>query len=284
VGVIGHVTWRHGLYPRTESNDIYVASKDWHFPFEMEKISSSKYVSIVKVGASKKTTLFLGDSDMQQYASRITKLIQEGKDSRSAIFVTSLGCPPIPDIKEKTLKGTDELIPEFYRIINSIEGVDRVVIAANWVWYCPYPTAKYEIHGYYFPSPKAINEALKSLQNMIYGLTKNKIHVYLVLNIPVDKKQDPKSEISRNFLGFNSKNIDLLSVSYFNNQYGCFLTRMKIVGEASGAKVIDPREYLAVGDVYPRVINGVHIYKDGWHFRDSYVRDHVKYLDQTVAP
>jgi peptidoglycan/LPS O-acetylase OafA/YrhL len=284
VGVIGHVAWRHGLYPRAESDDIYVASKDWRFPFKMQKLSSTKHVSIVREGHSKKTTLFLGDSDMQQYGSRITKLIKEGGDSRSAIFVTSLGCPPIPDIKEKTLKGTDELIPEFYRIINSIEGVDRVVIAANWVWYIPHPNAKYEINGKFFPSHEAMEDAFLSLHHMIQDLVKRRILVYLILNIPVDKKQDPKSEISRNFMGFNSKKMDLLSISEFDNQYGDFLKRMKIEGEASGAKVIDPREYLSIGNVYPRAFNGVHIYKDGWHFRDSYVREHVKYLDETVAP
>jgi hypothetical protein len=284
VGVVGHIAWRHGLYPRAESDDIYVASKDWHFPFEMAKISSSKFVSIVKAGSSKKATLFFGDSDMQQYGSRITKLIGEGGGSRSAIFVTSLGCPPIPGIKEKTLKGTDELIPEFYRIINTIEGIDCVVIAANWVWYCPHPNAKYEINGHFFPSPKAMDDAFQSLQVMLQDLVKRRINVYLVLNIPVDKKQDPKSEVGRGFMGFNFKKENLLSVSEFDNQYGEFLNKMKIVGEASGAKVIDPRKYLAVGNVYPRAINGVHIYKDGWHFRDSYVREHVKYLDETVAP
>ena len=129
-----------------------------------------------------------------------------------------------------------------------------------------------------------MEDAFLSLQHMIKDLVKRKIFVYLILNIPVDKKQDPKSEISRNFMGFNSKKMDLLSISEFDNQYGDFLKRMKIDGEASGAKVIDPRECLSIGNVYPRVFNGVHIYKDGWHFRDSYVREHVKYLDETVAP
>jgi hypothetical protein len=283
-GIIGHIAWRHGLYPRVESDDIYAASKDWHFPFEMEKISSTKHVSIVKSGSSKKMTLFLGDSDMQQYGARITKLIKDGGNSRSVIFVTSLGCPPIPGIKEKTLKGTDELIPEFYKITNTIKDIDRVVIAANWVWYCPHPNAKYEINGNFFPSAKAMDDAFQSLQVMIQDLVKKKINVYLVLNIPVDKKQDPKSEVDRCFMGFNFKKENLLYVSEFDHQYAEFLNKMKIVGEASGAKVIDPRKYLAVGDVYPRIINGVHIYKDGWHFRDSYVREHVKYLDETVAP
>jgi hypothetical protein len=284
VGIVGHIAWRHGLYSLAESDDVYIASKDWHFPFDMEKLSSSRYVSVVKEGSAKNITLFLGDSNMQQYGSRITKLIKEGDRSRSAIFVTSLGCPPIPDITEKTLKGTEELIPEFNRIIKTFSGIDRVVIAANWVWYCPNPKAKYEIHGHFFPSPEAIDDALLSLQNMISNLVKEKIKVFLVLNIPVDKKIDPKSELIRGFLGFRQQSGNLLSVVEFDNQYAEFLNRMKLIGELSGAEVIDPRSHLAVGNLYPRTINSFYIYKDGWHFRDSYVREHVKYLDQTVAP
>jgi hypothetical protein len=284
VGVMGWIICRQGFHSHASKDDIFLAVKDWHFPFQMQKMESAPHVSIVRKGSGEKITLYLGDSDMQQYGSRIVRLLSEGVHSRSAIFITGLGCPPIPGVTEKSLAGTDELIPEFFRVMNSQAGVDRVVISANWVWYLPHPAANYEIHGHYFPSSEAMDDAFGSLKNMISQLKAKGVKVYLVLNIPIDKKQDPKNEVCRSFIGITSTKAESLHPKEFNERYGSFLDRLGVVGKEAGAVVIDPRDYLLSEGVFPRVMNGIHLYKDAWHLRDSYVRDHVKFLDQTVAP
>jgi hypothetical protein len=283
-GIWGWIICRQGFYSHASRDDIFLAVRDWHFPFQMQKMESAPHVSIVREGSGEKITLYLGDSDMQQYGSRIVRLLREGGHSRSAIFITGLGCPPIPDVTEKTLAGTDELMPEFFRVMNNHPSVDRVVIAANWVWYLPYPAANYEIHGYHFPSSEAMDDAFESLKNLISHLQAKGVKVYLVLNIPIDKKQDPKSEVCRSFNGITSTKAESLHAKEFNERYGFFLDRLGAVGKEAGAVVIDPRDYLVSEGIFPRVIDGIHLYKDAWHLRDSYVRDHVKYLDQTVEP
>jgi hypothetical protein len=284
VSATGLFIFRHGIHPQASKDDVFMAVKDWKFPFHMRNIQSAPHVSIVREGSGDKITLFLGDSDMQQYGSRIVKLLRENPHSRSAIFITALGCPPIPDVREKSLQGTDELIPEFFRILKSQHGVDRVVIAANWVWYLPEPAAKYQIHDHYFPSPVAIDEACESFKKLISQLKSTGIKVYLVLNIPIDKKQDPKNEVCRSFSGVMSTKAEVLHASEFNERYGPFLDRLAHIADKAGAEVIDPRKYLLSGGIFPRIIDGLHIYRDGWHLRDSYVRDHVKYLDRTIQP
>jgi len=284
VGITGQMIFRQGIHPHASEDDVFMAVKDWKFPFQMQHMQSTSHVSIMKEGSGDKITLFLGDSDMQQYGSRIVKLLRGDPYSRSAIFITALGCPPIPDVRERSLQGTGELIPEFFRILKIQHGVDRIVIAANWVWYLPNPAAKYEINGHYFPSPVAIDEAYESLKKLISQLKATGVKVYFVLNIPIDKKQDPKNEVCRSFFGVKSTKVEVLYAKEFNERYGSFLYQLGRIADKAGAEVIDPRNYLLSDGIFPRVIDGLHIYRDGWHLRDSYVRDHVKYLDRTVQP
>jgi len=160
--------------------------------------------------------------------------------------------------------------------------IDRVVLGANWVWYCALPVYPYEIHGEKFPSLNAQKEALRSLGELIARLNCEGKSVYLVMNTPVSPIQDPKSEIQRGFDCIRILKVDPLKVRDFDELYGVFLANLQSCAQKSGATVIDPRVFFEASGVYPRLINGCHVYKDSCHLRASYVRDHVSYLDETV--
>jgi hypothetical protein len=267
----------------SELSDILAASGETYMSKSMKAAYPSEHVALYETGSGTKATLFVGDSNIEQYIPRIKSLLEKPLQTpRKAIFLTSGGVPPIPDIREKAHPGAVELIPQMEFLLKKDPGIDRVVLGANWVWYCSLPVYPYEIHGEKFPSEKAKKEAFDMLRALITRLHQDGKSVYLVMNTPVSPVQDPKSDIKRGFDGIMIAKGDSLTVKEFDDLYGKFLSGLKSCGQESGATVIDPRDFFKNNGVYPRIANGTHLYKDSCHLRSSYVRDHVTYLDETI--
>ena len=267
----------------SELSDILAASGETYMSKSMKAAYPSEHVALYETGSGTKATLFVGDSNIEQYIPRIKSLLEKPLQTpRKAIFLTSGGVPPIPDIREKVHPGALELIPQMEFLLKKDPGIDRVVLGANWVWYCSLPVYPYEIHGEKFPSEKAKKEAFDMLRALITRLHQDGKSVYLVMNTPVSPVQDPKSDIKRGFDGIMITKGDSLTVKEFDDLYGKFLSGLKSCAQESGATVIDPRDFFKKNGVYPRIANGTHLYKDSCHLRSSYVRDHVTYLDETI--
>jgi peptidoglycan/LPS O-acetylase OafA/YrhL len=286
IGLLGILIVNEVIRPQSQSQqiiDIMQASGESYFTKTMNLSSPSEHVTLYQTGKGGEATLFVGDSNIEQYIPRIKSLLEKSDDvHRRAIFLTSGGVPPIPDIREKSHPGALELIPQMNRLLESDSGIDRVVIGANWVWYCSLPVYAYEIHGERFPSAKAKKEAFHALKEMIGRLHQDGKAVYVILNTPVGPVQDPKSDILRGFEGTSTTNVDPLTFHAFDELYGEFLSSLKLCAQESGATVIDPLHFFLTDKSYPRLINGKHIYKDSCHLRPSFVRDDVTYLDGTV--
>ena len=266
-----------------ELSDILAASSETYMSNSMKAVYPSEHVALYATGSGTHATLFVGDSNIEQYIPRIKSLLEKpAGNPRRAIFLTSGGVPPIPDIREKVHPGALELLPQMELLLKKDPGIDRVVLGANWVWYCSLPVYPYEIHSERFPSEKAKKEAFDVLGALITRLHRDGISVYLVMNTPVSPVQDPKSDIKRGFDGIVITQGEPLTVKEFDDLYGKFLSSLKLCAQESGATVIDPRDFFKNNGVYPRIANGIHLYKDSCHLRSSYVRDHLTYLDKTV--
>jgi len=286
VGMVGFLVGNGWIRPYSQSqqiSDIMQASAESYFTKTMKLLSPSEHVTLYQIGWGRAATLFVGDSNIEQYIPRIKSLLEKSNGGvRRAIFLTSGGVPPIPHIREKAHPGAAELIPQMNQLLKNDSGIDRVVIGANWVWYCALPVYPYEINGERFPSEKAKKMALHALKEMIGRLRRDGKAVYVILNTPVGPVQDPKSDILRGFTGTSTTNASPLTFHAFNELYGQFLWSLKSCTQESGAIVIDPLDFFLADGFYPRFINSKHIYKDSCHLRPSFVRDHVTYLDGTV--
>ena len=287
VGLAGFAVYRGKVAPQSSGekyDEMAKASHDSRFFEKTATISPEGMSFLHGIGDGSKKTLFVGDSNMEQYAPRIVNIYEHGgMPSRGALFLTCGGCPPIPGITEKNHPAIKALAAAFENLLTQEKGIDRVVIGANWVWYCVTPVGPYAINGHKFPSDEVQKEALKSIGDMIVKLKQTGKKVYLLLNIPVGAVQDPRSSVSRSFSCTEVKDPAPLSVNDFDRQYGVFLKKLKSTGEQSGATVLDPLTCLSKDGVYPRSKAGIPMYRDSCHLRASFVRDHVTYLDETVA-
>jgi hypothetical protein len=241
-------------------------------------------VLFCRAGGDGMQTLVLGDSNAQQYAPRLLKLIGENKGSeRGVLYVTAGGTPPIVGVINDQVPGSRDMIPKFQEVIANDKRIDRVVIAAWWHGYFYYDS-KFQLSNLSIGSKNGSSEAMKSLGTMIKSLSDHGKKVIVILSIPTGRLLDPKNIHSRSFHGLYPKETRQYSKSEFLKQNGAILSTIASTARENGAEVIDPMDYLCTNGVCISENEDGPIRYDPFHLRPGYVRDHVKYLDQTVAP
>jgi len=237
------------------------------------------------VGGNGSQTLFIGDSNMQQYGTRIGKLLERNAGSaRGACLITVGGVIPIEGVSNANNKSSGEMMGKYHEMITSDPRIDRVVIAARWTLYFN-KAGGYQLSGVSLGEGVARDHAIEGLGTMIHDLVSKGKQVTLVLSTPSGAVLDPKNIYPRTFLGNYSVTEKTLTKDEFKKNHGSLLSQIQNVARFNGAKVVDPMDYLCTNGVcLAEDENGIPIRFDEGHLRPGYVREHVKYLDGTVAP
>ena len=241
-------------------------------------------VGLFTVGGSGAQTVFVGDSNMQQYMPRIAEYLDPRKGSpRGAIFIVYAGLPAIPGFQVAQYKKGLSLIPELDEQIRKNPKIDRVVLAGLW---CEYFTYKGNlIDGVSVGDPSAVDRTMQALGGLIRRLSDQGKKVTLILSIPYGDKLHPVNAVERGFMSARYKNPQVFTTEEFLSEKRSLLEKVKATALSNGASVIDPVEYLSTNGVCRFADDdGIPIQYDGRHLRPGYVREHVTYLDQTVTP
>ena len=281
----GHLPYRYDQSAADKIRKINLAIDDLNSMACWPQIKYHNGFVMNQIGGVDRQTLFLGDSNMQQYAPRILKLIQ-GHDAgnRGAIFIAQGGIIPIPGVNQETSKDWAHMFQALDDQLDKNPSIDRVVIAARW---CDYfrKESKQSIRGAFLGTKEGQEFAMQALGSLIRKNTASGKKVFLVLSIPTGKEMDPKSICRRGFLGIDGFVPSILSQELFQKQYGKLLGEISKIAHENGASVIDPLDYLCTNGICIfEDDQGVPIYYDDHHLRPGYVREHVKYLDETVQP
>ena len=261
------------------------AVKDCDMMAGLRFVGDYRTSRVDKVGGDGQQTLFLGDSNMQQYAPRITELLKNNRGkTRGAIFVTKGGILPITGIYSNSGAHTSGLLEKFNEIQASDPRIDRVVIISRWCTYFN-KDSEWKYHGTSLGERVGREAVLAELGHSLRELVGNGKRVTLVLNIPTGPELDPKNIYPRTFRGTYTAQKRILTKENFLRQNGELIDEIAEVGRSSGAEVIDPMDYLCTNGVcFAEDERGDSIRYDEGHLRPGYVREHVKYLDGTVAP
>ena len=264
---------------------IFEILKDKDFFEGLKQHASS--VGLFTIGGHGQQTIFLGDSNMEQYAPRITMVLRNHKgDSRGAIFVVYGGLPPIPNYVFSKKSEPRSLMPEFEDQIKTNPKIDRVVITALWPEYFIDAQHENTVDGISAKNPEALNHSMVGLGNLIRKLVLLGKKVTVVLSIPYDDSFNPRIIVKRELSGAVAINPPApLTRDSFLSMHGKLIEKVRSTALLSGAEVIDPVDYLCKDGLCIREDKeGIPIRYDHAHLRPGYVRDHVKYLDETVAP
>jgi hypothetical protein len=250
----------------------------------IEDFNHSERFWNTKYGGNGPCTLFYGDSNAQQYAPRIEKLLKNNQGQRrGALFITGGASPPLPGVRFGKQSGQSDEVKRFNKAISSNPKIDRVVISALWNLYFE------RSYGFCFNgeplSRKEVREtALEAFGAMLQSLLASGKQVIVVLNIPTGEAFDPRCYFERSFDGKFQKKQASYSKEEFLKKDGEIRTQLANVALKSGAQLIDPINELCINGACILENDDGPIHHDKDHLRPGYVRESVKYLDETVAP
>ena len=219
-------------------------------------------------------TLFIGDSNMEQYYPRIDKLISENPGKfNSAIFIGNQGlrCYPMYTMFITDSEQCSSVKEDITHLAND-KDVEAVVLIFSWFAYDHLIKDK---TGY------------ERLSQFISAISKNK-RFYLILNMPDGEELNPKNMFTGSRLRtLDTKNTDKVVFDYkgFLNRHKIFRTELANLAIKNGAIVIDPIKHLCRENKCPVFDSeGNPLYWDEMHMRASYVRSSADYIDITVKP
>lgn len=250
---------------------IVNAATDWQFPspdFPPFLYEANRFFQ--QRTARAETTLFIGDSNVEQYAPRINAVLRANAAvANSVVIATHGGCLPIPGFQSASFACAPRL-ESALRYAQRPE-VDTVVIGGYWP---SLPKGPYRAN------------ALQSLADMIAQLTRNK-RVFLLLSIPGGPEFDPRNmfEGSRWTQLVPKPNPTLFPLDRFMAEQGDLLHALSTIGKTRGAEVIDPIPYLCERQTC-NVLDpmGSPLYMDEHHLRPLQALRIATFIDQTVRP
>src|SRR5882672_1067296 len=266
--------------------DVLARSPDWEYPSAEMKPRELEGVTVDAVGGDGPLTLFFGDSNVQQYASRIGALL--GRNSgpqRGAIFLTSAGDCPIDGVRRDDT-GAETNLAAFLRLAESPK-VDRVVIGAGWggyfvedkVSYGLFNKTTYRLRGMPLETAEGAAAAFDQLEKTVAGMIAKKKKVTLLLGIPSGNEFGRGALATRSLylIGGAYRFYESVPKGPVEERLRFTSSRLREVARKTGASVIDPLDPLCPEGICPTTGH-----RDQGHLRASFVRNSVTYLDPLV--
>jgi peptidoglycan/LPS O-acetylase OafA/YrhL len=275
---VGYLTFNREIPARTAPPEIgpFVRAATERDPYPDKE-------GYLTLGTGPQRVLFLGDSTIAQYHSRIAKVLeQHPSNTHSAVFAWRAGCAPDPELALIHRTACRELLQSAVEYAKDPQ-VDTVVV--GFCWYAYFIGILDQDHvGETGPLVSGTDRALDALKRMISGFVQQGKRVYLVLQLPLDPSFPPRQMIRRTLLGpgFQVDARPAVRATMAQN-IDPFVSRLVQIAQATGANTIDPMDSLCTAETCsPLTPGGEPMYRDSWHLRQSYIQEHVKYLDATV--
>jgi peptidoglycan/LPS O-acetylase OafA/YrhL len=287
-GLLGWLAWDGRIGPKVPENMVKTvkAIGDKHSREGLRSVMGKNGHELFIVGGDGAQTLFVGDSNMEQYAPRIVGLLKDkGDGERGAIFAIAPGVPPIEEITTPSNPSCSAFIPWVKTLLDDDKRIDRVVISAFWYRYFT-PGSAYSCRGTSLGQHDGRDRALKNFSSLLGELRSQGKQVVVVKSIPFGPPLDPKGYFKRGFLGKTVKQQEMLSVKEFQAVYAPLeiSDRMSEIALENGARIIDPTDFLSECGICIAEDEDGPIRHDYDHLRPGFVRGKVEYLDAIVIP
>ena len=284
-----YATYRTGGFPSRTARfeNVEKAVGDWAYPTEDMHEAAFQGIKIrYRNAANPKTTLFVGDSNIEQYWSRVDEMMTtEPRRVKSVVFATQGGCAPIPGVTEPKHPACDGWIEKVARYATTNSNIDTVYISAYWIAYLDiFKTYTIQQNGrqYSTASEPGQSYAIAALKQMMQEYRASGKRVVLILNIPDGDEFDPRTLVSRSLSGFHIKSGGSPRSDLLFEKLG-LRTALVSAARDAGAQIIDPADFLCRNGFCAAWIGDEPIYKDEAHLRASYVRRHVTFLDSGIT-
>ena len=273
IASIGSAFWSDTLKNRLSSEElnlVVAAGNDWTYPSENMKTEARflDYRFYKLSGSETSKILFMGDSNIEQYAPRIEALVADMEVAPTVIFATKGGCRfAIPalaqtqrDCRDK-LKTVDDLIQD--------PAVNTIVMGQQWLNSKDMLTDSVAFHSFE-----------KRMASLPAGKRK-----FLILNMPLGEGYGPADQLEGSRFGeLRLKPIRYRDKSLALQQLSALNAKIKEVALRYNVSVIDPFDTLCSNEGCEVIdAKGHPLYKDREHLTASYVREHAVFIDQVLS-
>lgn len=268
-----------------EVSRVARAIGSWEFPGDMQNLAAPEDFPVFAVQSdAPRITLFVGDSNIQQYYSRVDELItHQAHASRGAIFMASGGCLPIPGARHiSTYRHCDGMFERGSAEAMSNAKIDRIVIGASWNSYFAHGL---RVEGQWGPEGIDYNKAMAALREALLTLRRHGKEVFLILNAPSGVELDPRNAIERDLSTFPRVlrvKLTWLDRATFEQRYAEIQSDLTATAIEAGAVVIRPADQLCTSTCNALTPEGLPLYKDSGHLNPEFVRHHAKFIDQAM--
>lgn len=286
-GSIGYVTFSGLIPPYSHSQGVdrfvRAATEDYWPPGHHNVRQAWVKVGFFRLGSGRRHVLFIGDSNLQQYYPRIARILADHPlNTHSAVFATRGMCAlGAVEIVGQFRAACKEHLQDTVRYANDPD-VDTIVVGGTWYLY--FVDFRDDHFGEAGPLKPGTDRALDNLGRVVADWVSKGKRVYLVLNMPVGISLDPREMIRRTLLP-PAFRVDIHSParSAIDAALGPIDARLERIARQTGATVIDPVPSLCNATSCPAVApDGEPMYHDANHLRPSYVRENVRFLDETI--
>ncbi|HET7200433.1 MAG TPA: acyltransferase family protein [Burkholderiales bacterium] len=288
------------LHTRLTTPFVYSIDRaigDWSYPADDSNFKKSgDFWLLREKGALDASALFVGDSHMEQYWSRVKAVIDEKSvKTRSVIFATSPGCPPLPDVNRVDPGYFCQKFFEFAIETARRPDIDTVVFGAAWEAYFVVRNAEAHPRNPIFstrdPSRATLvwnaqetGRIFAEFERRLEDLHRRGKRVILLLSNPSSRAFSPGSMLpSRLDPGRTVKRVPYVSKSEFADLAKPVADRLKAAAAAAGAIIVDPADYFCdKGDCPTTTPDGQPIYSDSNHIRPFYARQKALFIDRIL--
>jgi peptidoglycan/LPS O-acetylase OafA/YrhL len=228
--------------------------------------------------------LFIGDSHIAQYASRIDRIIMADPQKPGAVLAIGGGCIPIEGVDDDDphRRSCWKLRDEAYAMAAQPQ-FRTIVIGGAWNWYFLGADYVYEAAGKKTPlsSAQGRQAALQRLGERIAALTRSGDRVVLMLDNPLS--QDLKLSGVDIRLSLSQRRLDADRTVKVDARQLELRQQLLDLAKRSGADVIDPFGAVCVENVC-RVTDdtGLPMYKDEGHFNPDWAIGHASFIDTAL--
>jgi peptidoglycan/LPS O-acetylase OafA/YrhL len=277
-GALGLLIFTGAIDSRLRTENIIrilAATSDWQYPPVAAESHSFGELRYFRESSKLDTyTLFVGDSNMEQYAPRIDRVIKDrAAEVNGAIMVgNQQGCNLFADI----ISGVDRCPSAFVQLeaLINADSTVTVAFAESWINH-KYPDR--------LRNPDNQQRFVRFLRSIA-----DKKRVYLILNIPNGDELDPTNMFTGSRL-HEITAIPVASISFdldrFAQRYAAINKILAAIAEQSGAILIDPIPYLCPQAHCPVFdADGRPLYLDSAHLTRSYVMRAATYIDAMLDP
>jgi peptidoglycan/LPS O-acetylase OafA/YrhL len=268
---------------------IVRAVGDWDYP-SGDNFMKSVFVLHEVRSHSNRVTLFAGDSHIEQYWPRVNIAIKRNPNLASAVFATSGGCPPLPDLNPSK---PGYACPQFYKYWSkeaNAKNVGTIVIGADWESYFlgTYPDQTRGRSMISVAGRPAVDgdleEAWKGFETTVASLVRSGKRVFILSSNPSSPTFNPHGVFHR-LSSLESGRLQPVDKAEFNQFIAPIQDKLIDIATRTGATVIRPADYFCNGGFCPASDgDGSTIYIDDSHLRAASVIERAVFIDAVLRP